>query len=58
MVGRCLEETLTEGFRREHPSLPPVETYGPRLKRPESAVMSAEVGKKVTEHLRVLGYLD
>ena len=29
MEGRCLEETLTPEFRRQHPPLRQIPTYGP-----------------------------
>jgi arylsulfatase A-like enzyme len=58
LEGHSLEEALSDEFRAEHPPLEPVKTYGPRQKRTESAVMSAEVDKTVTDHLRALGYLD
>ncbi len=58
MEGRCLEELLTDEFRAEYPPPDPVATYGPRLRRSDTATMSAELEKELTDHLRHLGYLD
>ena len=58
LAGRCLEETLTDEFRRECPPPDPVATYGPRLQRHDIVADSTEVEKKMTDHLRALGYLD
>jgi predicted AlkP superfamily pyrophosphatase or phosphodiesterase len=56
--GRCLEELVTEEFRRKYPVPEPIHSYGPRLPRSDAAVMSEEVSKEVTDHLRALGYLE
>jgi predicted AlkP superfamily pyrophosphatase or phosphodiesterase len=56
--GRCLEELLTDEFRRTHPPLPPVPTYGPRRTGRQAPFQPEEVDEKIKEHLRALGYLE
>ncbi len=58
LAGRCLEETLTDEFRLDFPLPEPVDTYGPPSADPRGGIMSAEVNKEITDHLRALGYLD
>jgi len=58
MEGRCLEEAFTAQFRNEFPPPDPVATYGTRLSFREAVLLSAEVNKQITEHLRSLGYLE
>jgi hypothetical protein len=58
MQGSCLEGILTPEFRREHPPLDPIESYGPPARLPRVAHKSKELDEKVTAHLRALGYFD
>ena len=58
LEGRCLEEALSDEFRADCPPPEPVDTYGPRAERHDTVSSSAEVQKKMTDHLRALGYLD
>ena len=57
-AGRCLEELLSEEFRRAHPPLEPIKTYGPRRPRHDMPKGAPETEKDIEDHLRALGYLD
>jgi len=49
MRGRCLEEILTPQFRREHPPLLPLPSYGPLIRRfPEGSEL--HLGNKGSNH--------
>jgi arylsulfatase A-like enzyme len=58
MEGRCLEEILTDRFRRDHPDADPVATYGLRSADRAPVATSVAAEKDMHEHLRALGYLD
>jgi len=58
MPGSCLEDILTPEFQREHPPLDPIPTYGTPRSSAEAPERSRDLDKKVTEHLRALGYFD
>jgi len=58
MEGRCLEELLTEEFRREHPPLEPISAEEPRAGPPSGGDGSRRVEDQMKEHLKALGYLD
>ena len=57
MPGRCPEELLTDEFRRTHPPLTPIKSYGDRVAG-GSYQLSDDVGKELQQHLRGLGYID
>jgi hypothetical protein len=56
--GHALEEAFTPEFRREHPPLEPVASYGTPQSRAATPAPSREVEEKIKEHLRGLGYFD
>jgi len=58
MQGHALEEAFTPEFRREHPPLEPVASYGAPQSRAAAPAPSREVEEKIKEHLRGLGYFD
>ena len=58
MLGRPLEEALSEEFRRACPPPEPVKTYGPRRSRCHLPAGGTMADSEVQEHLRALGYLE
>ena len=58
MVGSSLEAILTPQFKREHPPLEPIDTYGPRNLEFRDVEQPKEVDDRITERLRALGYMD
>jgi len=58
MHGEALEEILTPEFRREHPPLEPIGSYGPPQRRLAAPAPPRDVEEKIKEHLRGLGYFD
>ncbi len=58
MIGRPLEEAMTEEFRRDCPPPPPVKSYGARNRRGHLPPGGSLADSEVQEHLKALGYLE
>ncbi len=58
MIGRPLEEAMTEEFRRDCPPPQPVKSYGARSSRGHLPPGGSLADSEVQEHLKALGYLE